>query len=679
MSTPVATTSAGSNDNNWTKIATIDFGSTNYQDFSLILAFAAAEGHPQTAIVEFAGRQNISPSTSDLYASILSLGGGQTFSEQSFIIANAGTGSNFEIWISKTKTYGQINVFELASDLTGSYTVTYLSNQGWVSAPTSTPVTKSYINGEYLNVKDYGAKGDGSTQDDAAIGTALAAGSAVSRNVFFPPGTYIVNTQITIPSNTGIIGAGQNSTIIKLADGCPVSVPPTQGNYPFILNAAGSSEYITLRNFTFDGNRANNPGNEYNGLGGFYADQSSNLTIQHMSFINTRTCAINAKNIPNAILSFITVSNCALYKDCQAPAEYVVGTDRQGIILLNEKPVGDAYYCGSDVAVDNIYITGTGADGLNASIGTTYYKVINNYCGAQMMHLDTGGAGIYYRASATGFVGQATFMACEAHHNTGIGIDIGNVNGGTDPSLYNNINITGCLASYNNLNGIGLDGCSGGTIRGCTSWNNGIQVDWWSGGTNYRRCGIGIGTSPGIASGGFLVEQNRCFDNQMCPTQQGGLYYGNYEINVSTPDNPLGTLFNIMVRENDFTGNVGTALISILPGALFITSGYLSIQNNAGLFSLDITSADDLVLNPAAPTLNLTATSPISINGITTGIINDRITLHNTSTHGSDITLVNSSSFVMPGGTNFTLHPGDYAVFDCFNDGTVWIMVLHQP
>ena len=48
-----------------------------------------------------------------------------------------------------------------------------------------------------VNVKAYGAKGDGVTNDRAAIQAAIDAGAGT---IYFPKGSYLVNTGLTIPS-----------------------------------------------------------------------------------------------------------------------------------------------------------------------------------------------------------------------------------------------------------------------------------------------------------------------------------------------------------------------------------------------------------------------------------------------------------------------------------------------
>lgn len=64
---------------------------------------------------------------------------------------------------------------------------------------------------DIANVKDFGAAGDGITDDTAAIRGALDTG----RSVFFPKGTYLVNGSLSITASQKIIGSGRGTTIIK--------------------------------------------------------------------------------------------------------------------------------------------------------------------------------------------------------------------------------------------------------------------------------------------------------------------------------------------------------------------------------------------------------------------------------------------------------------------------------
>jgi parallel beta-helix repeat protein len=62
------------------------------------------------------------------------------------------------------------------------------------------------ITGAPVNVKDYGALGDGVTNDAAAFGLALTAASGSVLEI--PSGTYQINSALTIPANTTVTGYG---------------------------------------------------------------------------------------------------------------------------------------------------------------------------------------------------------------------------------------------------------------------------------------------------------------------------------------------------------------------------------------------------------------------------------------------------------------------------------------
>src|SRR2546423_2836921 len=59
-----------------------------------------------------------------------------------------------------------------------------------------------------LSVKDYGAKGDGFTEDTAAVQNAVNA--ANGGTLYFPPGTYIISSvSFTAGVRVRLLGAGQ--------------------------------------------------------------------------------------------------------------------------------------------------------------------------------------------------------------------------------------------------------------------------------------------------------------------------------------------------------------------------------------------------------------------------------------------------------------------------------------
>ncbi|MHC4413556.1 MAG: glycosyl hydrolase family 28-related protein, partial [Planctomycetota bacterium] len=86
----------------------------------------------------------------------------------------------------------------------------------FVISPDSAAGTKRWIllNDDPIYPQWFGVVGDGVTDDTTNINLAIGAISA-GDTLFFPQGTYIVSSALTaIPSNTSVVGAGRNKTII---------------------------------------------------------------------------------------------------------------------------------------------------------------------------------------------------------------------------------------------------------------------------------------------------------------------------------------------------------------------------------------------------------------------------------------------------------------------------------
>lgn len=74
------------------------------------------------------------------------------------------------------------------------------------------------VAGIFYNVKAYGAVGDGVTNDATAIASAItAATNAGGGTVYFPPGTYLSNVNITQAPTVAIQGAGAGVSILRFS------------------------------------------------------------------------------------------------------------------------------------------------------------------------------------------------------------------------------------------------------------------------------------------------------------------------------------------------------------------------------------------------------------------------------------------------------------------------------
>lgn len=70
-------------------------------------------------------------------------------------------------------------------------------------------------NSKVFNVRDYGAKGDGVTDDTTAIQAALSDALSAKGILYFPAGTYISNTIINILQGSGITILGCGNSVLK--------------------------------------------------------------------------------------------------------------------------------------------------------------------------------------------------------------------------------------------------------------------------------------------------------------------------------------------------------------------------------------------------------------------------------------------------------------------------------
>ena len=118
-----------------------------------------------------------------------------------------------------------------------------------------------------IDVKEFGAKGDGVTDDTLAVKNAILSLKTTGGKVFFPKGTYLLGTPtaaaagylenyfIPLVSNLILEGEGAAS-VIKVKDNV-LSNPRDDVGNAHILAGKGLKN-VTIRKLTFDGNGKNN-------------------------------------------------------------------------------------------------------------------------------------------------------------------------------------------------------------------------------------------------------------------------------------------------------------------------------------------------------------------------------------------------------------------------------------
>ncbi|HEX4460418.1 MAG TPA: glycosyl hydrolase family 28-related protein, partial [Polyangia bacterium] len=105
----------------------------------------------------------------------------------------------------------------------------------------------------WINVKDYGATGDGATDDTTAIQSAIQAAQSVGgQYVVEPPGTYVITSTLTVGQNgVHIVGSGINATTMKFA--------PASHSVAFTVGTGGALGTMTMT-YAVDGGSSTSVG-----------------------------------------------------------------------------------------------------------------------------------------------------------------------------------------------------------------------------------------------------------------------------------------------------------------------------------------------------------------------------------------------------------------------------------
>lgn len=148
-----------------------------------------------------------------------------------------------------------------------------------------------------FNVADYGATGDGVTDDTTAIRDAIAAcNSAGGGTVWVPAGTYLHDGVFDVPAHVTIQGSGIETTIFKVK------------NNAASVQTFGMSHYSSLKDFTIDGNLANQTNSGFAIVGW----RSSFATIERVYVHHQRGIGIGLSGCWNYTVRDCTVNYCGV-------------------------------------------------------------------------------------------------------------------------------------------------------------------------------------------------------------------------------------------------------------------------------------------------------------------------------------------------------------------------------
>lgn len=188
-------------------------------------------------------------------------------------------------------------------------------------------------NGDTINVRTFGAYGDGIHDDTKVLQKVLLEGALKSAFLYFPEGEYLISKQIgkdyalIVPSNTKMIGSSCRGTVFKLNNG--------HGGFTRMLKIK-NAENIRINNFTFDGNLLNQALQEEH-QSALAISSAKDIVIENSIFHSTGGDGIIIRG-PKLGSKNITITNC-----------YFHTNGRNGITLGSGFDNVNIQYCHFDV------------------------------------------------------------------------------------------------------------------------------------------------------------------------------------------------------------------------------------------------------------------------------------------------------------------------------------------
>jgi parallel beta-helix repeat protein len=448
----------------------------------------------------------------------------------------------------------------------------------------------------WVDVRTYGAKLDGVTDDTTAINAALVD----TGYVLIPEGTAIISSALSIPSNTWLSGTGHHS-IIKVAN---------SGDCNAIINTDNTGDdNIVVMNLKVDGNGANQSSAGY----GIYFDSVTNGKISNCLIKDTYHNGIQIIEGTRTSIIDNEIDGCGT----SGSANLSNGIDvrkTSNVTVISRNIVYDSGKNG--IRVHQI----AGSDPLYATIS-------ENIC------YSNGHIGIAVADSQ-----QVLVNSNVCHSNTNNGLDFNGLN---------YCEIIGNIAYNNTIHGINPDTCTDVAVNSNVCWNNQragiyfVSVDRST--CNSNVCANNGKEGHAAIDDGILLSNsdenvvcgNRCTDTQGTKTQNYGIKEdGTSDYNLYTGNNVKGNVSDIGIdlsgSNSEAHNNLHTASLAIASAATITlkdTGSHFNISGTTNITSVTASWKGRMVTLKFADVLTFTDGSNLKLAGNFTTSADDTITI----------------------------------------------------
>jgi hypothetical protein len=349
---------------------------------------------------------------------------------------------------------------------------------------------------QYISIMDFGATGDGTTDDTAAINLAYASLTSNGGTVFWPNGEYKTSAVIVVKSNTTtIFSNGAYLNPVALSAFTPLEMPTYTWGYALFQNQNWASVSSTDENITYIGVRGIPTRGAYSWYGG--TSWNGHL-ISSRNVIGLKITGGYAENFADysSTMHCFNVVVADNWATGISNSTYDFWEGCQGVVVKNNTSLNanngvnwnavDTQNLGS-FSAENCLIDGNTLSGgraaaifvapLNVTSACTLVNITNNYIN-QLDSAEANDSGITVQ-SATNVIISGNILNNIASPNIPIIVSKEGVSGvvSTNITITNNIIEGSILTSASYIAMFGVDGYVSGNKSHNSTAEVGVQVD----------------------------------------------------------------------------------------------------------------------------------------------------------------------------------------------------------